>query len=116
MSSEAPSSAACDPRLQRLLAEYEAALAAGRPVGFDELMARHPECCPELRQALRDILGRKETLAPPDLTPPDGVAVPAQGAPTLATTPANGSAAAPTIAPPDAGGPGFVPTSKYFGD
>jgi thiol-disulfide isomerase/thioredoxin len=115
MSSEAPSSASCDPRLQRLLAEYEAALAAGRPVGFDELMARHPDCGPEIRQALHDILGRKETLAPPDETPPDGVALAAQGAPTLAT-PANGSAAAPTIAPPDAGGPGFVPTSKYFGD
>lgn len=105
-----------NPRVQLLLAEYEAALAAGQPLSLEELLARHPEAEESVRQAVREILGRQETLAPSGPTPRDGVAFAPQRHATHAAGLFTGSTAAPTIAPPQAGLPVFIPTSKQFGD
>jgi thiol-disulfide isomerase/thioredoxin len=66
-----------DPRLQSLLAEYEAALASGQPLSIPALLARHTDVEPEVVAALVKAVGRLETLA---LTP-----VPTDGGPSQLT-------------------------------
>src|SRR5689334_16897835 len=54
--------AVSDPLLQALVAEYQAAMAAGQPISVAQLLARHPDAGPEVARALAAALGGPETL------------------------------------------------------
>ncbi len=52
-----------DPRVQDLLAEYQASVTAGQPLSLGELLARHPDVEPEVATAVSGVLRNQETLA-----------------------------------------------------
>src|SRR4051812_47881112 len=117
MSSPAPNLLSTDPSLRPLLEEYAAAQAAGRPLGIDELIARHPELPPSARQALASLLYQPETLSPDAPAGHAGSSVDTSGQ-TLDSDPGAGvrSAADPTLSPPGGDVSARVLDNKFFGD